>query len=62
MRHNMVSLSICLKYDDLQGYTAKVITSAKCSQEKVDALRTYGAETIVAPSGVAADDPQHYQI
>lgn len=44
-----------------RGYTAKVITSAKCSKEKVDALRTYGAETLVAPSGVPADHPDHYQ-
>lgn len=38
-----------------------MITSAKCSKEKVDALRTYGAETLVAPSGVPADHPDHYQ-
>jgi len=44
-----------------KGYEAKVITSAKCSKEKVDALRTFGADTIVAPSGVPADHPDHYQ-
>mmetsp|Transcript_30908 Transcript_30908/g.89791 ORF Transcript_30908/g.89791 Transcript_30908/m.89791 type:complete len:384 (-) Transcript_30908:409-1560(-) len=44
-----------------RGYTPKIITNEKCSQEKVDALKGYGAELIVGPSGVPADHPDHYQ-
>jgi len=44
-----------------RGYNAKVITNTKCSQEKVDALKRYGAEAIVTRSGIPADHPEHYQ-
>ena len=38
-----------------------VITNKKCSIEKIDSMRAYGGTVIVAKSGVAADDPEHYQ-
>ncbi|EGR27120.1 hypothetical protein IMG5_201450 [Ichthyophthirius multifiliis] len=44
----------------LRGYPCKVITSEKCSQEKIDAPKAYGAEVIVCPSDVPADSDQHY--
>ena len=45
----------------LRGYDYIVITNEKTSKEKVDAMRAYGGEVIVSPSGVSPDDPQHYQ-
>ncbi|KAH0483591.1 MAG: uncharacterized protein KVP18_005002 [Porospora cf. gigantea A] len=44
-----------------RGYKCIVITNEKCSDEKVNAVKVYGAEVIIAPSGVDHDDPQHYQ-
>lgn len=45
----------------MRGYKALIITDEKCSKEKIDALRAYGAEVIVCKSGVRSDDPEHYQ-
>ena len=45
----------------IRGYPYIVITNKKTSKEKVDAMRAYGGEVIVAPSGVPADHPDHYQ-
>ena len=45
----------------LRGYDYIVITNEKTSKEKVDAMRAYGGEVIVSPSGVAPDHPDHYQ-
>lgn len=43
-----------------RGYECKVITNTKCSSEKQDAPKAYGAEVIVGPSGVPSDSPEHY--
>ena len=45
----------------LRGYDYIVITNEKTSKEKVDAMKAYGGEVIVSPSGVAPDHPDHYQ-
>mmetsp|Transcript_21615 Transcript_21615/g.34994 ORF Transcript_21615/g.34994 Transcript_21615/m.34994 type:complete len:995 (+) Transcript_21615:136-3120(+) len=45
----------------LRGYDYIVITNEKTSKEKVDAMRAYGGEVVVSPSGVAPDHPDHYQ-
>ena len=45
----------------LRGYDYIVITNEKTSKEKVDAMRAYGGEVQVSPSGVAPDHPDHYQ-
>jgi hypothetical protein len=45
----------------LRGFDYIVITNEKTSKEKVDAMRAYGGQVIVAPSGVPPDDPEHYQ-
>ena len=45
----------------VKGYKCTIITNAKTSQEKVDALHAFGANVIVGPSGVPADSPDHYQ-
>lgn len=38
----------------MRGYKAVITTSPKCSQEKMDAIRAYGAELIVSPPGKIA--------
>ncbi len=45
----------------IRGFPYIVITNKKTSKEKIDAMRAYGGEVIVAPSGVPADHPDHYQ-
>eukprot|EP00756_Hemistasia_phaeocysticola_P018809 Hpha_TRINITY_DN15619_c4_g5::TRINITY_DN15619_c4_g5_i2::g.99392::m.99392/K01697/CBS; cystathionine beta-synthase len=44
-----------------RGYKCKIYTNTKCSTEKINAVKAYGGECIVGPSGKAADDPEHYQ-
>eukprot|EP00466_Bigelowiella_natans_P001953 jgi/Bigna1/92778/estExt_fgenesh1_pm.C_680001 len=44
----------------MKGYKSIIITSPKCSIEKQDAIRAYGAELIVTASGLKPDDPEHY--
>ena len=36
----------------MRGYKAVIITNAKCSKEKCDAIKAYGAELLVVGSGV----------
>ena len=45
----------------LRGYEYIVITNEKTSKEKVDAMKAYGGQVIVSPSGVPPDHPDHYQ-
>ena len=45
----------------LRGYDYIVITNKKTSKEKIDAMKAYGGEVQVSPSGVAPDHPDHYQ-
>merc|ERR1712078_746014 len=45
----------------MRGYRCILITNKKCSKEKVQVLRAYGAEVQVTASGVPADHPEHYQ-
>uniref|UniRef100_A0A7S4DLW3 Tryptophan synthase beta chain-like PALP domain-containing protein n=1 Tax=Lotharella globosa TaxID=91324 RepID=A0A7S4DLW3_9EUKA len=44
----------------MKGYKSIIITSPKCSQEKQDAIRAYGAELLVTRGGLKPDDPEHY--
>jgi cystathionine beta-synthase len=45
------------------GNCAVITTPEKTSKEKVDLIRSFGAEVIITPNDVAADDPQHcYQL
>jgi cysteine synthase len=44
----------------MRGYKAIVTTNRKCSAEKMNAIRAYGAELIVTPDGVGIDSPDHY--
>lgn len=46
----------------VRGYGCIAITNSKCSDEKVNALKAYGAEIIVTKSGVPPDHPEHYQM
>ncbi len=44
----------------VKGYNCIFTTTDKQSKEKIDMLRALGAEVIVCPTAVAADDPQSY--
>jgi len=43
-----------------RGYKCIFVTSDKQSQEKIDILKLYGAEVVVCPTNVEADDPRSY--
>lgn len=44
----------------VRGYELIVTIPDKMSDEKINALRAYGAEVIVCPTGVPAEDPRSY--
>jgi cystathionine beta-synthase len=44
----------------IKGYKCVFTTTDKQSKEKMDALRAFGAEVIVCPTNVDADDPRSY--
>ncbi|MBO0768833.1 MAG: cystathionine beta-synthase [Solirubrobacterales bacterium] len=44
----------------LKGYNVVAVMPDKMSQEKIDLLRAYGAEVVIAPTDVAPDSPQSY--
>ena len=44
----------------LKGYRVIAVMPDKMSREKIDLLRAYGAEVVIAPTDVAPDSPQSY--
>src|SRR5436189_2509217 len=44
----------------LRGYRVIAVMPDKMSSEKIDLLRAYGAEVVVAPTDVAPESPQSY--
>ncbi|MCW2953541.1 MAG: cystathionine beta-synthase [Conexibacter sp.] len=44
----------------LKGYRTIAVMPDKMSREKIDLLRAYGAEVVVAPTDVAPEDPRSY--
>jgi cystathionine beta-synthase len=44
----------------LKGYRVIAVMPDKMSREKIDLLRAYGAEVVVAPTDVAPDSPRSY--
>src|SRR4051812_35690871 len=44
----------------LKGYRVIAVMTDKMSKEKIDLLRAYGAEVVVAPTDVAPDSPRSY--
>ena len=44
----------------LKGYRVIAVMPDKMSREKIDLLRAYGAEVVVAPTDVPPDSPQSY--
>lgn len=47
----------------VKGYKTVFAMPSKMSKEKVDALKAYGAEVIITPSGVEPQDPRsHYSV
>jgi cystathionine beta-synthase len=47
-------------YAAIRGYKCIFVMADKQSQEKVDNLRAFGAEVIMCPTHVEADDPRSY--
>jgi len=43
-----------------RGYECIITTSPKCSDEKQNNVKAYGAKLLVSPSGVPEGDPKHY--
>ncbi len=50
-----LAIAACVK-----GYHCIFTTSDKQSKEKIDLLRSLGAEVVVCPTNVSADDPRSY--
>ena len=46
---------------NLLNFKCIIVTDTKCSEEKIKACREYGAEVIIAESGVSPDSDEHYQ-
>lgn len=47
----------------IKGYKAVFVMPAKISEEKRAALRAYGAEVVITPTGLEPDDPNsHYSV
>src|SRR5688572_27778794 len=44
----------------LKGYRVIAVMPDKMSREKIDLLRAYGAEVVVAPTDVPPESPQSY--
>jgi cystathionine beta-synthase len=44
----------------LKGYRVIAVMPDKMSREKIDLLRAYGAEVVIAPTDVAPDSPRSY--
>lgn len=44
----------------MRGYQCIITTNKKCSQEKMDSIKAYGAQLVIGPEGVDADSPEHY--
>ena len=44
----------------LKGYRVIAVMPDKMSREKIDLLRAYGAEVVIAPTDVPPDSPQSY--
>src|SRR5688500_16284836 len=44
----------------IKGYSVIAVMPDKMSREKIDLLRAYGAEVVIAPTDVAPESPQSY--
>ena len=44
----------------LKGYRVIAVMPDKMSKEKIDLLRAYGAEVVVAPTNVPPESPESY--
>jgi len=44
----------------IKGYKCIFVTNDKQSKEKIDIMKAHGAEVVVCPTSVAADDPRSY--
>jgi len=46
----------------LKGYPAVIVVPSKCSEEKQNAIKAFGAQLVVAPSSAAPGSPEHYEM
>ena len=44
----------------MKGYKAIFVMPDKMSKEKVDTMKAFGAEVVITPTNVDADDPRSY--
>ena len=44
----------------IKGYKCVLTVADKASKEKINSLKSLGAEVVLCPSGVAPDDPRSY--
>jgi cysteine synthase len=44
----------------MRGYSCIITTCPKCSKEKQDAIKAYGAHLFVTSAGLSEDSPDHY--
>src|SRR5262249_6443574 len=44
----------------MRGYRCVITTCPKCSKEKQDAIKAYGAHLIITKPGLSEDSPDHY--
>ena len=44
----------------MRGYSCVITTDPKCSKEKQDAIKAYGAHLFVTSTGLTEDSPDHY--
>jgi len=45
----------------LKGYPAVIVVPSKCSEEKQQAIKAFGARLVVASATAAPDSPNHYE-
>lgn len=50
----------CAMVCAMRGYPCIITTSPKCSDEKMNAIRAYGAKLVVSPDGAKEGEPDHY--
>jgi len=46
----------------VKGYQSVIVVPSKCSEEKQNAIKAFGAQLVVAPSSAAPGSPEHYEM
>jgi len=45
----------------IKGYQAVIVVPSKCSEEKQNAIKAFGAQLVVTPASAAPGTPEHYE-